>query len=81
MDKRKIRQSKITGKASPGDGEPVLSVIVNVREPDYVPEWLSLRQRITAHIFTADIKKEELPKLEADSQVVSVSINEPLKGL
>ena len=81
MDKHKLSKSKVTGKAKKDDGDPMLSVIVNVREANYVPEWLSLRKRITTHIFTSDIKKEDLSKLESDDQVVSVSINEPLKGL
>lgn len=81
MDKRKLSKSKVTGKAKQDDADPVLSVIVNVREANYVPSWLPLRKRITTHIFTSDIKKADLPKLEADSQVVSVSINEPLDSL
>ena len=81
MEKRKISKSKITGKTSADDAEPLLSVIVHVREPDYVPEWLSLRKRITSLIFTSDIKKGDLPKLEADDQVVSVAINEQLDQL
>lgn len=81
MDKHKLSKSKVTGKASAGDAALVLSVIVHVREANYVPAWLPLRKRITTHIFTSDIKKADLPKLEADSQVVSVSINEPLNSL
>jgi len=78
MDKRKINQSKITGKVPPGDNNPMLPVIIHVLEADYVPAWLSLRKRITAHIFTADVAKADLPKLEADEQVTSVAISEPL---
>ena len=71
----------MTGKAKKDDADPVLSVIVHVREANYVPEWLPLRKRITTHIFTSDIKRVDLPKLEADDQVVSVSINEQLDSL
>lgn len=81
MEKRKLSKSKVTGKAKQDDEDSPLSVIVHVREPDYVPEWLSLRKRITSYIFTSDIKKEDLPKLEADDQVVSVAINEQLDQL
>lgn len=81
MDKRKLGKSKVTGKSKQDDADPVLSVIVNVREANYVPSWLPLRKRITTHIFTSAIKKTDLPKLEADIQVVSVSINEPLDSL
>jgi hypothetical protein len=80
MEKRKLSKSKITGKTPPDDGE-LLSVIVNVREPDYVPAWVPLRKRITSHIFTTDIKKEDISKLEADNEVISVAINEQLNSL
>ncbi|THU40448.1 hypothetical protein FAM09_11345 [Niastella caeni] len=81
MDKHKLSKSKVTGKVSANDANPVLNVIINVREPNYVPSWLSLRKKITANIFTADIKKTDLPKLEADGQVISVAINEQLNSL
>ncbi len=80
MEKRKLSKSKITGKTPSPDGE-LLSVIVNVREPDYVPAWVPLRKRITSHIFTTDIKKEDISKLEADNEVISVAINEQLNSL
>jgi hypothetical protein len=81
MDKHKLSKSKVTGKAKKDDADQILSVIVHVREANYVPEWLTIRKIITTHIFTADIQKEDLPKLENDDQVVSVSINEPLNLL
>jgi len=81
MDKRKINKSKITGNLPPGDDDSMVSVIVHVHEPGYVPAWLSLRKRITEYIFTADIKRPELSKLEADKQVTSVSINEQLDSM
>lgn len=80
MEKRKLSKSKITGKTPSPDGE-LLSVIVNVREPNYVPAWVTLRKRITSHIFTTDIKKEDISKLEADNEVISVAINEQLNSL
>ena len=81
MDKRKINKSKITGKEESGNANQELSVIVQVREPNYVPNWISLRKKITEIIFTASIHKADLSKLEADDQVVSVSINERLDPL
>jgi hypothetical protein len=81
MDKRKLNKSKITGNVLPGDDNPMMSVIVHVREPAYVPAWLSLRKKITEYIFTAAIMKTDLSKLEADKQVTSVSINEQLDSI
>jgi hypothetical protein len=80
MEKRKLSKSKITGKTPPDDGE-LFSVIVQVREPNYVPDWVPLRTRITSHIFTTDVKKEDITKLEADDQVVSVAINQRMDQL
>lgn len=80
MEKRKLSKSKTTGKGAVAVG-PELSVIVHVRKANYVPEWVSLRSKITDLIFTADINKADLNKLEADEQVSSVSINERLDSL
>jgi hypothetical protein len=80
MEKRKLSKSKITGK-TPSPAEELLSVIVNVREPDYVPAWVPLRKRITSHIFTTDVKKEDISKLEADNEVISVAINQRMDQL
>lgn len=80
MEKRKLSKSKTTGKGASA-ATPELSVIVHVRKANYVPEWITLRSKITDLIFTADIKKGDLNKLEADEQVTSVSINERLNSV
>ena len=81
MEKRKLSKSKMTGKLPSGDGELAFSIIVNVRDPHYVPSWLPLRKRITSHIFTTDIKQVDFPRLEADDQVISYAFNEKLDPL
>ncbi len=82
MEKRKLGKSKTTGKAaSANDAKPELSVIVYVRSAKYVPDWISVRERITDNIFTADISNAELAKLEADEQITSISINKRLNSL
>jgi len=83
MEKRKLSKSKTTGRgaAAADDASPELSVIVHVRKANYVPGWVTLRQKITDLIFTADIKKADLDKLETDEQVTSVSINEQLDSI
>lgn len=80
MEKRKLSKSKTTGKGAAAVG-PELSVMVHVRKANYVPEWISVRSKITDLIFTADINKADLNKLEEDEQVSSVSINERLDSL
>jgi hypothetical protein len=80
MDKRKLNQSKLSGKMPADDVTEVL-VMIHVSEHDYVPAWLNIRQRITHTIFTAAIRKADFAKLEADELVVSFSINEQLDPL
>jgi hypothetical protein len=82
MEKRKLSKSKTTGKAeSANNAKPELSVIVYVRSAKYVPGWISVRERITDNIFTADITAAELAKLEADEQITSISINQRLDSI
>ena len=81
MEKRKLSKSKITGKTPSPDGELLFSVIVQVREPNYVPEWVSLRTRISSLFFTTDLKLSDITKLEADPEVVSVAINQRMDQL
>lgn len=79
MEKRKLSKSKTTGKAAASNNaNPEISVIVYVRSAKYVPKWISVREKITDNIFTADIREADLAKLEADEQITSVSINERL---
>jgi hypothetical protein len=82
MEKHKPGKSKTTEKAvSATNANQELSVIVYVRSAKYVPRWISVRQKITDNIFTADIKEADLAKLEADEQITSVSINKRLDSL
>jgi hypothetical protein len=85
MEKRKLGKSKTTGKAeapnkaaAENNANAELSVIVYVRSAKYVPGWISVREKITDNIFTADITRADLAKLEADEQITSVSINQRL---
>ncbi|WP_207515716.1 hypothetical protein [Longitalea luteola] len=56
--------------------EVTLTIHVNV--PDYTPDWLIVRHRITQTTFTAAVKKADFARLEADQMVDSFSINEEL---
>ena len=81
MDKRKINKSKLTGKVPPDDSSKEVLVMIHCSEPYYAPHWLNVRQRITDTIFTAAIRKADFEKLEADTLVVSFSINEELDSI
>jgi hypothetical protein len=81
MEKRKLSKSKVTGKTLSPDGELLFSVIVQVREPNYVPDWVTLRKRISSLFFTTDLKASDITKLEADNEVISVAINQRMDQL
>jgi hypothetical protein len=83
MDKSKLRESKITGNSTGAtdNANPEFSVVVYVRAANYEPDYIALRKRITGYIFTANVTKKELDKLEADEQITSVSINERLDSV
>lgn len=81
MEKRKLSKSKVTGKTPSPDGELLFSVIVQVREPNYVPDWVPLRKRLSSLFFTTDLKLSDITKLEADNEVISVAINQRMDQL
>lgn len=81
MEKRKLNKSKLSGKLPPDDSTTAFTVMIEVSEPDYVPDWLNIRHRITHTIFTAEIRKADFSKLETDKLVVSFSINEQLDSI
>lgn len=58
-----------------GKGE-TMAAIVEVKVPDYVPEGVKIRGRISDLIFTADLTEENLLALEEDPNVKSLSLSE-----
>jgi hypothetical protein len=56
-----------------GLGDAPFSAIVKVDEPNYVPDCVTLRVRISPEIFTAQISPPDLELLEKDPRVVSIS--------
>ncbi|MVT08569.1 hypothetical protein [Chitinophaga tropicalis] len=78
MEKSKIISSKISGAINSQDKNTLMSVIINVKEANYVPDWLKIRNKITSFIFTSEVKKADLIKLEKDQQIISVSLNQRL---
>jgi hypothetical protein len=69
MDKRKLNN---------GEDNREVSVMIHVNIPDYFPDWLIVRHRITDTTFTAVVKRGDLSRLETDQIVISYSINEEL---
>ncbi|PSL33024.1 hypothetical protein [Chitinophaga ginsengisoli] len=78
MEKRNLIRSKISGAVSFLNENEKTSAIINVKEADYIPNWLKVRNKITSFIFTSEVKKDDLAKLEEDQRVVSISLNQQL---
>ena len=59
----------------PGNVDPdqKLSAIVKVKKDGYLPAKVNLRQWISDRILTADFLAGDLPDIEADPQVESIS--------
>ena len=60
------------------DADQLLSAIVKVNEPGYVPEAADNRARISDTLFTANVRRAGLEALEEDPRVESVELNERL---
>jgi len=58
--------------------ETTVTGILKVREPNYVPRYVTLRQRIDDRMFTASFRVRDLEALEADAAVESVALSQPL---
>lgn len=56
-----------------------ITAIIQVKEPNYVPERVRVRARIDPLLFTADLPTDLLGELEADHRVQSVALSRPQK--
>lgn len=71
--------SKITGRDPRLERtKACVSAILKVTRAGYVPDAVTLRERIDETMFTADVPPETLPRLEEDEEVASVAISRPL---
>lgn len=60
------------------DADEMLSAIVKVSEPGYVPAVADERARISDTLFTANVRRAGLDALEEDPRVESVELNKRL---
>lgn len=60
---------------SSADPQETVTAIVEVTEPDYVPEEVQVRARIAPTLFTAEFLGSLLPALDADPRVKSVALS------
>lgn len=56
------------------DDDHVVELIVDVHEPGYVPDTITIRARITKLLFTGTIEARNLPSLEQDPKVKSAAV-------
>jgi len=73
-----MTRSKISGAVSFQNENEMAPVIINVKEANYIPSWLKVRNIITSFIFTSEVKKDDLVKLEEDQRIASISLNQRL---
>jgi hypothetical protein len=59
-------------------GDPV-AVIVKVAEAGYVPPGVQVRSQIAPQMFTAEVRRVDLERLQQDPRVVSVGTAKPLR--
>ena len=58
--------------------EVSFSAVVKVNRPNYVPDYVRLRVRLSPEVFTAQVTPPALKLLEQDPLVVSISANKLL---
>lgn len=58
--------------------DDVVTAIIKVNVPNYVPEGIKVRAPIGPYLFTAEFFAKELRRLESDSRVVTISVSRPM---
>jgi hypothetical protein len=73
---------KVSGPLASSLGEldpnELLSAIVKVKEPGYVPAAADERSRASDRLFTANVRRSDLDALAEDARVESVELSERL---
>lgn len=77
-DLSKVESSSVIPLAT--NALETVQAIIKVKSADYVPKCVKVRASIGPHIFTGDLKLGDLPTLERDPQVESISISKRLKS-
>ncbi len=60
------------------DDERVVTAIVKVKEANYHPRLLAVRNQIDSWLFTAEFKAQDLRDLESDPLVETISLAKAL---
>ncbi len=62
------------------DPESLITAIIKVGSPDYVPKNVQVRSKISPSILTCEFLAKVLTQLEKDGKVESISINQTLNS-
>jgi len=60
-------------------GGDILTAIFKVKLANYVPDGVKQRARISTRLFTGSFKSEQLPKIESDENIESISLSKSLQ--
>lgn len=77
-DLKKVEHSSIPAK--PVDPTTPMTAIVKVKKANYTPKHVRVRARISPEILTCEFSAAELASLDADENVVSVSLSQKLQS-
>jgi uncharacterized protein (DUF58 family) len=72
-DLRKLEHTS-RGQRTALPDDAVVSAIIKVREPSYVPPEVEVRARIDETLFTVSCRADVLKRLEADPKVESIAL-------
>ncbi|MGD9892762.1 MAG: hypothetical protein AB7R89_26495 [Dehalococcoidia bacterium] len=62
----------ITAEALSAGSSDRVAVVMRVSEESYVPAGVAVRARISPTIFTAELTREEIDRLQRDPKLVSI---------
>lgn len=79
MKRQKLQKGKLESGVAPLADDQVVAATIKVKEPDYVPEGVSVRSRIDEYFFTANTTANNFDKLSEDPLVESFSAARPLR--
>jgi hypothetical protein len=68
----------LVGRLSEVADDELLAAVVEVVEPGYVPAAVERRAAISERLFTANVRKRDLPRLARDPRVTAIEPTERL---
>jgi len=68
-------------EARAGESGDKVAVIIKVAEEGYVPPGVKVRAQIDPKMFTAEIERGDMERVQSDPRVVSIGTPKPLRPL